>query len=103
MTFALGRNITPANHGEEADFVVTGTLNPDVTGKYYLYGSHEGYPDYARPDLAYFIWINYDLHWEISDDPGSIDLMFDKGDSTIVGNYSPQGESTGTAKVTKVK
>jgi len=86
-----------------ADYHVTGILNPDATGNYYLIGHYVEFPIYKQRDKAWYIWFHPgNMIWIISEtypDPGL--NYWHKGFPDIVGDYTPEGTFTGIATVSK--
>ncbi len=102
MSITISRN--RCAHAPQGDLVVTGTLDPDVTGNYNLAGTHNGGDYYEREDSAYFIYLYADIFgdvWVIGDELGTADVAWalGYGGPDPTGEYTPVNESSGAAIV----
>lgn len=80
---------------------VTGTLDLDATGDYYLKGIFDGQNLYAKADLSFFIWYDDEAtEWNISWSPGDKEREFWNRTSFLVyGSYDPRHGAIGAATV----
>jgi len=87
--------------GNVATYVVTGTLYPDATGKYFYAGTYRGKPYYRREDGEYFIWWYSILsYWILSAAAdGVLSAFYWYRNAPIVGEYEKKGTATGTPTV----
>ncbi len=103
-TLVLGRVVTIANEANYPDYLtVTGTLQPNSTGRYYKAGIytdtyHSG-PYYYNTN-GWFLFLDVG-GWCVTDTLGiESSTSWAKNGWTLEGSYQPQYEATGTAVVT---
>jgi hypothetical protein len=69
---------------------VTGEVEPDCTGNYFLAGTFGGQPWYLHSSGNYSIWFVEGLDfWCISNAPGEYDFSWSGSGIDILGQYQP--------------
>jgi len=88
------------------DYIVTGEVNPDITGNYYESAPRLGCPTYTRDDGLFAIWAARWImfnEWNISNAPGDLSGAYWKTPrencEDIEAFYTPQNSATGIAFV----
>lgn len=83
-----------------ADYQVTGTIDPDVTGYYFEAGEHNGQPYYDHdPAPGCIWWQSAPPMWILSDAVGSKVAYYWFKSGVIEGEYAVGLNCTGTATV----
>ena len=82
------------------DYLVTGTLNPNVSGQYFFWTSFGGKPAYLKLPPVGFLWYNSLIsRYTISLAPGFSTWCWIRTAPGILGDYAPTAGYTGTATV----
>ncbi len=104
----LKRRVRKKYATDYADLIVTGALDPDVTGSYKEHGTYGGQPTYKKKDELWFIWYDdsgapADHWWNISPRVGFLVPPYWEKYSLILppptGIYNPIDSAVGTATV----
>jgi hypothetical protein len=104
MTFAPGRKIVGSHNADQIAFVVSGTLDPDATGKYTYAGVYETRQYFKRTAGTYFLWRESGLVSRITIEVGVEETLgWRRISSAMRGDYTAQGTATGTATVAQMK
>lgn len=84
-----------------ADYHVAGTLTPNSTGDYFLFGTNDGNPSYKNVNGSYFIWFStFTGNWYISTNIGQyINPRWRSQYGDIEGTYFPEGGAYENATV----
>jgi len=80
-----------------ADLTVTGTLDPDITGDYYIVNTYNGENLYQEINGLFFIWYD-NTNWVISRAAGTNGEQYWKS-ATLESDYTAYGDADGTATV----
>lgn len=80
--------------------IVSGTLNPDCTGRYQPAGDYNGKPSFEKEGGGWFIWWNGTTSWLISTVRGSGGVAYwTRTDPSEIGAFNPVPPASGIATV----
>lgn len=85
-----------------ADYNVSGSITPNATCNYYLTGTYNENPYYARADQQFFIWYrNISQRYTITRVLGvtGTESWLNPILNTVIGTYAPLGYADGNAIV----
>ena len=86
-----------------ADYTVTGTCSPDVTGDYTVGADFNGIPAYYRDDAAYFLgWNPGASRYAIWSAVGPAIRFNGPSDGGVIGTYTPVKGASGSPVVAAV-
>lgn len=88
--------------GSKVEYVITGTVSPDLNGSYVSVGSRNGKPVFKNTTGSGYLWHDTTTYWIISATEGDLSgAIFgdDPGASPVSTSYGASGGAVGTATV----
>lgn len=102
------RPVLPYIPMQPHDLRVTGTLDPDVTGAFAVFGVYNEHISYKHIRKRWFIWMDTtdvpgNYYWRITKWPGDLGaahwMRTMPVDGPVTGGYGPQADAVGIATV----